>query len=59
VRNNSNENKLCLFTHISDICNTYSGLLSSGLPHIDILLCAIYYLLLVHIVFIDILASAG
>jgi len=59
VRNYSNKNKLCLFTHIFDICNPYSGLFTSGFPQIRLVLCAIDYLLLVHIVFINILASAG
>jgi len=41
VHNCSTENKLCIFTHISDICSTDSEVLSSGFPHIHLVLCAI------------------
>jgi len=45
VRNCSSEKKLCIFTHISYICNIDSGVLSSGFPQIHLVLCAIelYY----------------
>ena len=41
VRNCSSENKLCIFTHIFDICNKDRGVLSSGFPQIHLVLCAI------------------
>jgi len=51
VQNGSTENKLCIFTHIFDKCNIARGVLSSAFPLIQLVLCAIYYLLLVNIVF--------
>jgi len=56
VQNCSSEKKICIFTHISDICNIDSKVLSSGFPHIHIVLCAID---LSHCscFFIDLLAS--
>ena len=41
MQNYSSENKLCIFTHISDICNIDSEVFSSGFPHIHLVLCAI------------------
>ena len=38
--NCSCEKKLCVFTHIYDICNTDSEVLSSCIPHIHLVLCA-------------------
>ena len=57
VRNSSSENKLCIFTHISDICNTDSGVLSSGFPQIHLVLCAIDLSSSYSYCFIDLLAS--
>ena len=41
MQNISSENKFCIFTHIFEICNTNSEVLSSGFPHIHLVLCAI------------------
>ena len=41
MQNCSSENKLCIFTHIYDICNIDSGVLSSGFPQINLVLCVV------------------
>ena len=41
VQNYSSENKLCIFTHISDIYNTDNEVLSNGFLQIHLVLCAI------------------
>ncbi len=41
MQNCFNENKFCIFTHISNICNTDSRVLSIGFPQIHLVLCAI------------------
>jgi len=41
VQSCSSENKLCIFTHIFDICNIDSGVFSGFFPQIHLVLWAI------------------
>ena len=41
VLNCSSENKICILTHISDICNKDREVLSRVFPQIHLVLCAI------------------
>lgn len=59
LRNFSSQKNICIFAHFSDICNRDIGVLGNVFPQLHIVLCPIFFLILVHIVFIDLLPFVG